>query len=136
MCCLPPTCYDTKTGNITLRAYWQPVFPRNGEHIQIDPNEAAEEFISRLRQTLNAWRMSDVPIGSLLSGGIDSTSVAALLTESCKDPLHTFHIRFTSKSLDESASASEAANLLGCQHHEINFSMSDFELLPQVIRQH
>lgn len=121
-------------GRQTIRSYWQLEYPLAGEHVNIDAHSASEEFGACLRETVDAWRMSDVPVGSLLSGGIDSSSMAALLTEINSSPIHTFNIGFEFSSRDESHLAREFAQIIGSQHHEITFSLADFDYLPEIVR--
>jgi len=123
-----------ESGQITVRPYWHLTYPPDGQHRQIDPREAAEEFVAHLRETVAAWRLSDVPVGSLLSGGVDSAALAALLTEIGGKPIHTFTIGFTAASHDESALARDTARFLGSHHHELTFSPTDFDHLPHVVR--
>ena len=106
-----------ESGRVALRRYWRLAFPSPGEHRRVTLPTAARELADRLRETVAAWRLSDVPVGSLLSGGIDSASLAALLTEVSGGPIHTFTIGFTAASHDESARARDAARSLGSHHH-------------------
>jgi len=122
-----------ENGQTTLRPYWRLNYPPDGQHRRIDRRDAAEEFVLRLREAVDAWRLSDVPVGSLLSGGVDSASLAALLTE-IGGQIHTFTIGFSAASHDESALAREAARALGSHHHELTFSATDFDHLPHVVR--
>jgi asparagine synthase (glutamine-hydrolysing) len=118
----------------TLKPYWQLTYPPINQHRSIDLHEAAQEFVKQLHDAVDAWRMSDVPVGSLLSGGVDSASLAALLTEISVGQIHTFTIGFTAASHDESARARETARYLGSHHHELTFSAHDFDYLPNVVR--
>ncbi|MEK7277078.1 MAG: asparagine synthase-related protein, partial [Chloroflexota bacterium] len=126
--------FDAHECQITLRRYWQLRYPPIGEHTQIDLPSAADEFVTQLRSAVDAWRLSDVPVGSLLSGGVDSASLAALLSEIGGGQIHTFTIGFTAATHDESALARETARAIGSHHHELTFSASEFDLLPQVVR--
>ena len=123
-----------ENGKAAIRPYWQLCYPLNGQHRKIDPLDAAEEFVARLREAVDAWRLSDVPVGSLLSGGVDSASLAALLAELSGGQIHTFTIGFTAATHDESALAREAARAIGSHHHELTFSTADFDRLPEVLR--
>lgn len=122
-----------ENGQIKLERYWELNYPRNSEHMRLAPAEAAAGFTARLREAVRAWRLSDVPVGSLLSGGIDSAALAALLTEAAGQ-IHTFTIGFAHSSHDESAQARLTARHLASHHHELTFSESDFDLLPHVVR--
>ncbi len=122
-----------REGEMEIRPYWQLQFPSHDDYLNVSLDEAVEGFITRLRDAVSAWRMSDVPVGSLLSGGIDSSALAALLTE-ISGPIHTFHIRFESASYDESAYAQQVAQAIGSRHHTLSFTQNDFALLPHVVR--
>ncbi len=123
-----------ENGQIVLRPYWQLNFPPDRQHRRTDLRDAADEFAQHLRDAVEAWRLSDVPVGSLLSGGVDSAALAALLTELSGSPIHTFTIGFTAASHDESAPARQTARALGSHHHELTFSAADFNQLPRVVR--
>ncbi len=79
-----------EAGEVTLHRYWQLQFPPRRQHRSISAAEANDEFARQLQEAVAAWRLSDVPVGSLLSGGVDSASLAALLTEQNGSPIHTF----------------------------------------------
>ncbi|WP_165247371.1 asparagine synthase (glutamine-hydrolyzing) [Paludisphaera soli] len=95
---------------------------------------AAERFWGSFRDAVARHRRSDVPLGVFLSGGVDSSSVAAALCE--VEPaagVHTFSIGFEDPSFDESAHARAVAAFLKTDHHERTFSVDQvMELLPQV----
>ena len=95
---------------------------------------SAEQLWSGLRDSVARHRRSDVPIGVFLSGGIDSSSVAAALCE-IESPrnVRTFSIGFEDPSFDESGHARAVARHLGTNHHERTFSVKTaYELLPEV----
>lgn len=119
---------------VTLRPYWQMNYPPANQRPPASPEALAHQFVTHLREAVEAWRLSDVPVGSLLSGGVDSASLAALLAEISGEQIHTFTIGFTAATHDESALAREAARAIGSHHHELTFSPADFEYLPQVLR--
>ncbi len=111
--------------------YWTPAQTT----LEIPPFEqAACDFWSLFRQSVARHRRSDVPIGVFLSGGIDSSSVAAALCElEPPDRVDTFSIGFDDPSFDERASALEVAQKLGTRHHERVFSVETLRaLLPDV----
>jgi asparagine synthase (glutamine-hydrolysing) len=124
-----------ENGQAAIRPYWQLSFPENGNYLQISEDDAIDEFMAHLREAVAAWRMSDVPVGSLLSGGIDSSALATLLTEVSGQPIHTFHITFSAASHDESAYAQTVAKRIGSQHHTLHFGPEAFDLLPQIVSQ-
>jgi len=117
-----------------LQRYWFPEPPDAGDYPSVDFQKAADEFVGRLEEIVNDWRMSDVPVGSMLSGGIDSSSLAALLTKVNGEPIHTFTIGFPEFSFDEASEALETADFIHSRHHKVTFSMDDFNVLPQIVR--
>lgn len=118
---------------VRIERYWDVVFPRPGNYTQLTLEDATEQFMAHLREAVSAWLLSDVPVGALLSGGIDSSTLAILLSE-LAGTIHTFHIGFETASYDESAYATQVAERIGSQHHTIAFSEADFDCLPDVVR--
>jgi len=122
-----------KLGAITQKGYWCPSFPKLGKRAKSNLLQSSEEFMSLLCESINMWRLSDVPVGSLLSGGIDSATVAVLLTEIYNHPIQTFTIGFNSK-YDESDKALKIADSIGSLHNKISFNQRDFNYLPQIVQ--
>ena len=81
--------------------------------------ELAAALRERLRDSIRAHLVSDVPVGVLLSGGIDSSTITALAAESVPHPLHTFSVGFAARSFDETQDAALVAERYGTTHHEI-----------------
>ena len=122
-----------ENGTARLECYWKPEYLPLGEHPRLGAAQTAQAFIEQLRDAISAWRLSDVPVGSLLSGGIDSSALAELLTEINDGPINTFTLGFEAASLDESALARQTAHFIGSQHHEMSFNLEGFGTLPEVV---
>jgi asparagine synthase (glutamine-hydrolysing) len=121
-----------ENGGATETGYWNAPLPahQNGESLPA----CAERFWAEFRAAVGRHRRSDVPLGVFLSGGIDSSSVAAALAElePARD-VHTFSIRFGDRSFDESPYSRLVAQHLGTDHHEWTFSAKEaLDLLPVV----
>jgi asparagine synthase (glutamine-hydrolysing) len=118
-------------GSHTISRYWQSVEPTVE---LLDFDETAARFWNELRAAVGRHRRSDVPLGVFLSGGVDSSSVAAALTElEPASGVHTFSIGFSDQSFDESGHARLVAQHLGTHHHESIFSAEQaLALLPEV----
>jgi asparagine synthase (glutamine-hydrolysing) len=95
-----------------------------------DQAELVEELRSRLRDSVRAHLVSDVPVGVLLSGGVDSALLAALAAGESAEPLRTFSIGFEERSFDELADARLVAERYGTQHRELVLRPDAALLLP------
>jgi asparagine synthase (glutamine-hydrolysing) len=83
-----------------------------------DLDDLADELEEILLTSLRRRLISDVPLGAFLSGGVDSSTVAALVTKRLGLPLNTFSIGFAGDAESEHFDAAEIARMLGCTHHE------------------
>ena len=104
--------------------------PAPGEVRDDDEAELVEELRSRMRDSVRAHLVSDVPVGVLLSGGVDSALLAALAAEASTEPLRTFSIGFEERSFDELADARRVAERYGTQHRELVLRPDAALLLP------
>ena len=115
-----------------LRRYWDLPAPSRE---RVDPAEAGAELVRLLDAAVAKRLVADVPVGVFLSGGIDSTSIAALAARH-KKPLQTFSIGFVEESFDESPWAQLASRRLGTEHVWEKFSGQDcLDLLPAAAAQ-
>ena len=103
-----------------------PLPPRHGE----DEAELVEECRARLRDSVRAHLVADVPVGVLLSGGVDSGVLAALAAEESAAPLRTFSIGFEEASFDELPAARAVAARYGTIHRELTLRPDAALLLP------
>ena len=116
-------------GLTTLSRYWDLAFEEPTEARSDD--DYAEELRVRLREAVSRRLMSDVPLGAFLSGGIDSSSVVAMMArEVPAGDLKTFSIGFREKSFDESDHARRVAAHFGTDHHEQLFTP---QVLPDLV---
>ncbi len=95
-----------------------------------DEAELVEELRARLRDSVRAHLLSDVPVGVLLSGGVDSAVLAALAAQETSEAVHTFTIGFEERSFDERAEARLVAERYGTDHHELLVRPDPLLLLP------
>jgi asparagine synthase (glutamine-hydrolysing) len=121
-------------GNQTLTRYWR--LPPG-----TDESMTEDDWVGAVRQQMTkavqAQMVSDVPIGAFLSGGLDSSSIVALMAQQGGDPIRTFAIGFDNSSgariYDERAYARQVAEHVGARHSEIIVSPDVVALLPQLI---
>ena len=98
-----------------------------------NPHEAIKDLSSLLEKSVNNQMISDVPIGSFLSGGIDSSLITALMQKNSIDPINTFSIGFHDKSFNEAHYAKEVARFLGTNHVEHYVSADEaFGVIPDL----
>ena len=95
--------------------------------------QLAIELRSRLRDSVRAHLMADVPVGVLLSGGIDSSALTALAAQESGERVRTFSIGFAERSFDELERARQVAARYGTDHHELVLRPDAAELLPPIV---
>ncbi len=97
------------------------------------PEEAVERTEALIRQSLQGQMMADVPLGAFLSGGIDSSTVVALMQAMVARPVRTFSIGFNEKGYDEAPHAKAVARQLGTDHTELYVTMKEaMAVVPQL----
>jgi len=102
-------------GKRSIDTYWN---ISDTPELSISFPEAKEEAKRLIRQAVKTRLVSERPIGSFLSGGIDSTIVTALMKEESEDEVNTYSIGFSQSKFDESGFARNIADTLGTKHHE------------------
>src|SRR5206468_11355675 len=109
-------------GQIKVERYWRLSYKTCEPAPSV--RDAAEQLRELLADSVRMRLVSDVPLGVLLSGGIDSSVVAALAVRASSETVKTFSISFAESSFDESQYARAVAKFLGTDHHEERFSAS------------
>jgi asparagine synthase (glutamine-hydrolysing) len=109
-------------GKATEKRYWsaKDVAARGtADRMDVDDIEAVEQLDEILRDAVRRRMMADVPLGAFLSGGIDSSTVVALMQAQSTAPVKTFSIGFDEQIYDEAPHARAVAQHLGTDHHEL-----------------
>jgi asparagine synthase (glutamine-hydrolysing) len=109
-------------GKIKTIRYWNLSFQKNGRKPSV--KEAAENIREKLSESVRMRMISDVPLGVLLSGGIDSSSIAAFAQQHSEQKIKTFSIGFEESSFDESKYARQVSTHLGTEHYEDKLNVS------------
>src|ERR1700682_1141048 len=107
-------------GQVALERYWKLSYKK--PRVIPTESEAEEHLRQLLADSVRMRLVSDVPLGVLLSGGIDSSTVTALAVLASSETVKTFSISFAEASFDESSYARAVAKYLGTDHHEERFS--------------
>ncbi len=125
-----------ETGQVETRRYWE-VWDHTTPLVNLPEEEIAGRILAELRTAVKLRKVSDVPVGVFLSGGIDSSANAALFSEGESQPINTFSIAYDadySSYPSELPFARRMAQLVGARHHERILTQADlFEFLPQMI---
>ena len=127
----PAHCLLVRRGEDPPRphAYWQLRFV-DGSATRKE--EAEEELISRLHQSVRMRMIADVPLGAFLSGGVDSSAVVAMMAGLQAEPVSTFSISFGTKGFDESPYAAMIARRYDTDHHLRAVDPNSFDLLDRL----
>lgn len=127
---------DLSSKNILENKYWDVFDYYNKPKLNISEDEALTHIEKLLISSFQYRMVADVPVGIFLSGGYDSTAVAAILQNNNPQKLKTFTIGFTENKYNEAHYAKETATYLGTDHHELYCSSDDSKdiipLLPKI----
>jgi asparagine synthase (glutamine-hydrolysing) len=119
------------------RAYWDLSYPPEGAAAAVDLEQAAERVRELLSAAVRKRLVSDVPLGVLLSGGVDSSAVAALMTRLVPGRVKTFAVGFEGDAyFDERPHAAQVARHLGTEHHESVVAPHAAELVETLLHHH
>jgi len=130
---LPPAHYliCEADGTLTIERYWSPPLSKK---TNMSKEEIETELIRRLRESTRLRLQSDVPLGALLSGGIDSGTVVALMAMEGLNPIKTFSIGFEEHEFNELPYARLLADHYGTEHRELTVKPDAIEILPILVR--
>jgi len=121
-----------ENGTIHIQQYWD--LPLTGETASHSENYYVQKYREMLEAAVSSHLMSDVPLGVFLSGGLDSSAVAALMTKIRRSPVETFSVGYSEHAYSELPYARTVAKHLNSIHHEVMVSRQDFfEALPHLI---
>lgn len=122
-------------GRSRQHVYWRPDYARDPAHTGMDAGDWRAAVEEALREAVRRRLVADVPVGVLLSGGLDSSMIVALLAEAGQQHLQTFSIGFDSRggeAGDEFHYSDLVARTFGTDHHRIR--LADGDLVPAVRR--
>jgi len=126
-------------GTVSLERYWEPPVPGvNGvDALDCDFEEARAETLRLLTGAVDRRMVADVPLGAFLSGGVDSSTVVALMAGLTSEPIRTFTIGFEDdQGFDERPFAAEVARLYGTDHTEFVVEPNKSELIERLVFHH
>jgi asparagine synthase (glutamine-hydrolysing) len=116
---------------LEIRRYWDVPAPSVA---RASERELISETRRRLEETVRLRLMSDVPLGMFLSGGVDSSAIAAIMRRLTGSPVKTFSVGYAEEQFSELSYAAQVARTIGTDHHEIKIGIEDFfDELPRLI---
>jgi len=115
-----------------IRQYWE--IPESGPVEERSDESWIAECRERLEEAVSTRLMSDVPLGMFLSGGVDSSAIAALIKRMAPGPVKTFAVGYRETAYSELGYARQVAESIGTDHHEITVDADEFfQALPRLI---
>ena len=131
---LPPAhCLIWEQGEVTIEPYWHLDFSRK---TPVHDGEVAEALRAQLEEATRVRLSSDVPVGALLSGGMDSGAVVALMSQAMDRPVQTFSLGFAEEAYNELPYARRVAQRFGTDHHEMLVTADVAGILPRLVWQY
>ncbi|MBA3638150.1 MAG: asparagine synthase (glutamine-hydrolyzing) [Acidobacteriota bacterium] len=126
--------WRTTTGELSIRRYW--TLPQTAPDPRGDAYELSERLETLLEASVRRQLVADVPVGVMLSGGVDSSLVVAMAARASSTPVKTFNVSFPGHArFDEAPFAREIARHFGTDHIELRADEAPTDLLPLLARQ-
>src|ERR1700693_5473339 len=132
ICKLPPGSFMVvKNGQTEVQQYWDLHFSSSSVTLK----NAEEQLLELLEESVRLHMISDVPVGFLLSGGVDSTAMLSLASRMTDRPISSYTVGFANSGVaDERPFARLAAEKYGSEHHELSISSKEFaDFLPRYV---
>ena len=127
--------YDLASDRIAIRRYWALPGPFSGPAPDVE--QLVDELDTLLEDAVRLQMVADVPVGILLSGGLDSSLVTAMSARMASTPVHTFTVGFPGhRGYDETAHAQIVASHFGTRHTQLEAQPATVDLLPRLARQY
>jgi asparagine synthase (glutamine-hydrolysing) len=122
-------------GHVQITEYWDlPLDGPDPELARLPERELVDRFRTLLQESVRLRLMADVPLGMFLSGGIDSSAVAALMSREIDRPVETFSVAFADRAFSELEYARQVARAVGATSHEVVIDDRDFfGALPRLV---
>ena len=122
-----------KDSEVSIKKYWNLEY--EPKHSEISDKEFVEQWLKKFKEAVKLRLMADVPLGMFLSGGIDSSAIAAVMSEMVAEPIKTFSVGFAEREANEFRYARMVSEKFGTEHHEITITPEQFfAKLPELIR--
>ena len=117
-------CILVTSNSLNRQQWWKPTF--RPKHVSRPERETLEVFDDKLATAIKRRMVADVPVGGLLSGGVDSTTIAWYMKQATAEKVHSFSVSFAEEQFDERRFAEQAAGAVGTEHHDLRFGLNEF----------
>ena len=122
-----------RDGELSIRRYWDVDFTKDDDDAR-DDKTYIKQWSELFRESVRLRLMADVPLGMFLSGGIDSSAIAAVMSGMVSEPIKTFSVAFAEREANELEYARLIATAYKTNHHEIVVSPEQFfSALPRLV---
>jgi asparagine synthase (glutamine-hydrolysing) len=122
-----------RDGQVEIKRYWDVSFAKTIDTARRD-QDYIDEWADLFRTSVRLRLMADVPLGMFLSGGIDSSAIAAMMSTMVSEPIKTFSVAFKEREANELEYARLIAESYNTNHHEVVVSPEDFfSVLPKLV---
>jgi len=129
---LPGHVMTWRDGEVSIRRYWDVDFSKHTD--ERDDRTYIKQWSELFRESVRLRLMADVPLGMFLSGGIDSSAIAAVMSGMVSEPIKTFSVAFAEREANELEYARLVADTYKTNHHEVVVSPEQFfEALPRLV---
>ncbi len=123
-----------QNGKIHISEYWDVSFDRKDSDSTHSDEDYIAEWREVFRDAVRSHLMADVPLGMFLSGGIDSSAIAAMMSQMVREPIKTFSVAFAERDANELSYARIVAQAYKTDHHEVVVSPEEFfAAIPRLI---
>ena len=123
-----------RDGDLRIEQYWDIHFKSDASDDGRRDEDMVAEWTELFRDAVGSHLMADVPLGMFLSGGIDSSAIAAVMSQMTEEPIKTFSVAFAEREANELEYARLVAKKFKTDHHEVVVSPEDFfQALPQLV---
>ncbi len=130
---LPGHTLAWRDGEVKIRQFWDVQFG-DGEDARRSDDDYVAEWSELFRESVRLRLMADVPLGMFLSGGIDSSAIAAVMSEMVTEPIKTFSVAFAEREANELEYARLVSRAFKTEHHEIIVTPEEFfDALPRLV---
>jgi len=123
-----------RDGQVEIQKYWDMSFAAAGNDSRRSEQDYIDEWSDLFRTSVRLRLMADVPLGMFLSGGIDSSAIAAVMSQMVSEPIKTFSVAFDAREANELEYARLVSRTYKTDHHEVLLSPDDFfKALPKLV---